>query len=65
LKGIGKELLNTAISMIKEDDPEVLRITVHSSPNAIEAYKKMGFKETDYECTLHGIKYTPMELVIT
>ncbi len=63
-RGIGRALLDEVLKRIMEDDPDVTRITVSSSPNSVEAYRKLGFEPTDYEKILHGIRYTPMELII-
>lgn len=63
-KGVGRKLLEKALKMIMEDSPDVKKITVNSSPNAVEAYKRLGFKDTDYERSLHGIRFIPMERVI-
>ncbi len=64
-KGVGRQLLEKAVDIIREDSPQMKKITVNSSPNALEAYRSLGFKDTDYEKALHGIKYTPMELIIS
>lgn len=41
--------------------PETGRITVNSSPYAVEAYRRLGFRTTDRELTVDGIRFTPME----
>lgn len=40
------------------------RITVNSSPYAVPVYQKLGFKCTDNEQSVKGIRFTPMELEI-
>ncbi len=55
-KGIAKALFN----YIKEHSKNE-RITVNSSPYAIEVYKRLGFTPTDTEKETNGIRYTPME----
>lgn len=55
----GKKLLET---IIENFDFDVL--TVHSSPNAVNAYKYMGFRVTDNVIENEGVKYVPMELKI-
>lgn len=42
-------------------DPEIDRITVNSSPYAVEVYHRLGFRATDRELTVDGIRFTPME----
>jgi len=54
-KGIARRLLEI---MIENNRPAEL--TVNSSPYAIEAYKRLGFSETDAEQVISGIRYTPM-----
>ena len=55
----GKKLLETVIENSKADI-----ISVHASPNAVNAYKYMGFKPVGEAITENGIKYVPMELKI-
>ena len=55
----GKKLLEVAIENFDGDS-----LTVHSSPNAVNAYKYMGFVKTDDVIETNGIKYVPMELKI-
>ena len=55
-RGIARRLLEI---MIENYKPTM--ITVNSSPYAIEAYKKLGFVETDSEREENGIRFTPMK----
>lgn len=55
----GKKLLQT---VLEKFDFDVL--SVHASPNAVNAYKYMGFTKTDDVIELNGIKYVPMETKI-
>lgn len=55
-KGIGRDMFNT---MKKNYDKQ--EFTVNSSPYAVEIYRHLGFKETDKEQTVNGIRFTPME----
>jgi len=55
-KGIARELLNIMIDYYKPDT-----LTVNSSPYAVEAYRKLGFTDTDVEQEVSGIRYTPMK----
>lgn len=55
--GIGKMLFNEVVRQCKSD-----RITVNSSPFAVPIYHKLGFRDTDCEQVVSGIRFTPMEL---
>jgi hypothetical protein len=35
--------------------------TVNSSPNAVSAYERLGFRITGSEQCLHGIRFVPMQ----
>jgi GNAT superfamily N-acetyltransferase len=63
-KGIGKGLLGKAIAMARQSDPEFKGLTVNSSPNAVEAYKRFGFAPTDSFQEKNGIQFLPMMLEI-
>ena len=54
-QGIGKKLFET---VIKESTEE--KITVNSSPYAVEIYKKLGFVSDSDEQLTDGLRYTPM-----
>lgn len=64
-KGIGRELLNRAIQECISVSPESTGITVNSSPNAVSAYRALGFMEKGEERTVNGIRSVPMELEIS
>ena len=55
-KGIARKLLNTMIDYYKPST-----ITVNSSPYALEAYKRLGFREICEEKIENGIRFTPMK----
>jgi len=61
-KGIGKELLNRAMARARQSDPEFKGLTVNSSPNAVEAYKRFGFAPTQSFQEKNGIQFLPMML---
>lgn len=63
--GVGRTLLNRAIDICCNKDTELQRMTVNSSLNSVHAYLKLGFKKTDDEQSVHGIRFTPMELVLS
>lgn len=54
-QGIAKKLFRQMLSQIKSD-----KITVNSSPYALEIYGKLGFTATSVEQITNGIRYTPM-----
>jgi predicted GNAT family N-acyltransferase len=45
-------------------DNQAERITVKSSPYAVEIYEKMGFEKVGDEQEIHGIRFIPMMLKI-
>jgi GNAT superfamily N-acetyltransferase len=55
-RGVARAMFNEAINQIK---PEYL--TVNSSPYAVEAYKKLGFMQTEEKKVSNGIIYVPMK----
>lgn len=54
-QGIAKKLFCYMLYQIESD-----RITVNSSPYALEIYGKLGFTATNTEQITNGIRYTPM-----
>ena len=42
----------------------MFKMTVNSSPYAVQFYHKLGFVNTDHEICADGIRYTPMEITI-
>ena len=63
-QGVAKELLAQAISKVRVLNPDLSKLTVHSSPYAEPIYKKMGFYRTGNTTTENGITYVPMELLL-
>ena len=63
-KGIGRELLNKAVQECIASNPELTEITVNSSPNAVSAYRTLGFIERDEEKTANGIRFVKMSLEV-
>lgn len=61
-KGIAKALLAEALQRCKTINPDLTKVTVNSSPNAVEAYRRMGFIPTSEEQLTNGIRYVPMIL---
>jgi len=42
-QGIGRALLQRCIALCKRKNPQLKKITVCASPNAVEIYRKLGF----------------------
>lgn len=59
-KGIGKELFRRALEHCGRCDIRHSQITVNSSPNAVDAYRKLHFEPTDGEQCVNGIRFVPM-----
>ena len=62
--GIAKQLVARAIEHAKRENPDLSELTVHSSPYAEAAYKKMGFRRFGNAKVEHGIRYVPMKLLL-
>lgn len=58
-QGIGKRLFALACA-----DNKSGRLTVNSSPYAVETYRHLGFQSTDDEKISSGIRFTPMECIL-
>ncbi len=63
-KGIGRELWCQALDTCLANRPEVNKITVHSSPNAVEAYQRLGFQAEGPEQIVNGIRFVPMAFAV-
>ncbi|WP_302269792.1 GNAT family N-acetyltransferase [Alistipes finegoldii] len=62
-QGIARALFN-AVRDFCRTDPAVSRITVNSSPYAVEIYRRLGFTATDAERVTDGIRFTPMTYLL-
>lgn len=56
--GIARGLLAAVGSLAGDTDCE---FTVNSSPNAVSAYERLGFRVTAQEQCIHGIRFVPMQ----
>jgi GNAT superfamily N-acetyltransferase len=56
--GIARGLLAAAGALAGETNCE---FTVSSSPNAVSAYERLGFRVTGPEQCVHGIRFVPMQ----
>ena len=63
-RGIATELLARAIQLCRRVNPDLTALTVHASPNAVPIYRRLGFAASAEEQVVHGIRYTPMTLVL-
>lgn len=59
-QGISRELLRRALIICLETKPKLRTISVNSSPNAVNIYEKLGFRQAGAERVKNGIKFTPM-----
>jgi len=53
--GVGRAL----VDVVRHEYPNS-GLTVHSSPNAVQAYHQLGFEATGPETVISGIRFTPM-----
>lgn len=58
-QGIARSLFQTVKEICKKQD-NISKITVNSSPYAVEVYHRLGFVDIDKEQTVNGIRFTPM-----
>ena len=63
-RGIARKLLQLSLEACRKAKPDLDQIDVNSSPYAVGIYAKLGFKRTDMEQEVNGIKFTPMKLTI-
>jgi GNAT superfamily N-acetyltransferase len=64
-QGIGRGLVDRAVSICRAHEPGLQEISVHSSPNAVPAYQRLGFHAQGPERTIDGIRFVPMVLDLT
>ncbi|KAF5057542.1 Acetyltransferase (GNAT) domain protein [anaerobic digester metagenome] len=62
-RGIAKSLFQTVKEICKKQD-DISKITVNSSPYAVEVYHRLGFVDIDKEQTVNGIRFTPMAYLL-
>lgn len=58
--GIGQALMHKAEGRCRENNRGLAALTVNSSPNAVEAYRRMGFTPLGEEQERDGIRFVPM-----
>ncbi len=59
-EGVGSELLRRSLSISKRRNPDLSRVTVNSSPNAVATYEKLGFRKAGAERAEDHIRSVPM-----
>jgi len=64
-QGIGKKLFDSAVERVQRNVPEVIKLEVHSSPVAVPVYQALGFAVTGPETVEDGIRYIPMEHLLS
>jgi len=63
-QGIGRQLLQEVLKIARRYEPELSAVDVHSSPNAVDAYERLGFKAVGPEKLVNGIYFIPMRISI-
>jgi GNAT superfamily N-acetyltransferase len=61
-QGIARELLRRALVICRGHRPHGREIDVNSSPNAVPAYERLGFRPKGPEQIEQGIRFVPMVL---
>ena len=64
-QGVGRELVERALTICQQHRPTLRTIDVHSSPNAVPAYQRLGFQERGPERVEDGIRFVRMVREIT
>lgn len=59
-RGIASAILRRLAEDVKQENPELTRLTLNSSPYGKAFYHHVGFYDTDVERTLNGIRFTAM-----
>jgi ribosomal protein S18 acetylase RimI-like enzyme len=64
-QGIGRKLVEKMISICRKNNPDLKKITVNSSINAVSAYEKLGFVKVGKGIVKekNGIRFVQMKLV--
>jgi GNAT superfamily N-acetyltransferase len=61
-QGVGRKLLACGLAFCREQRPDLHTVTVNSSPNAVDAYQRFGFRATGPLQVKNGIGFVPMVL---
>lgn len=62
--GVARTLINSAIIICLQENKDIKKITVNSSPFAVPIYEKLGFTATGPERAIDGMCFTPMVLAL-
>jgi predicted GNAT family N-acyltransferase len=63
-QGVGRQLVREALRIARRHEPDLSEVDVHSSPNAVDAYKKFGFHTAGAEKLENGISFIQMKMPI-
>jgi GNAT superfamily N-acetyltransferase len=61
-RGIATQLIHRSIEICRKHNPDIRTITVNASPNAVAAYRSVGFKATADLTVANGMRFVPMKL---
>lgn len=61
-QGLASHLVEKAISICREKNPVLRRITVNAAPSALPVYARWGFHPIGDEVEVDGIRFTHMAL---
>jgi len=64
-RGIGRQLFDAAVLRLRRTAPATEKLEVHSSPIAVPVYRALGFSATGPEAVEGGIRFVPMERLLT
>jgi GNAT superfamily N-acetyltransferase len=59
-QGVATALLHQLLKDVRQENPELKRLTLNSSPYGKPFYLHNGFYPTDVEKTINGIRFTAM-----
>lgn len=63
-RGVGRALMNSLCRYL-QTELGVKRVTVNASPYGVGFYHRLGFRDLKPEQKSDGIRYTPMDLMVT
>lgn len=63
-QGIATAIFRKLLADVRSENPELTRITLNSSPYGLPFYLHAGFRPTEAEKTINGIRFTPMEYLL-
>lgn len=59
-RGVATAIWRQLLADVRREDPEIVKITLNSSPYGLPFYLKIGLMPLEPEKTLNGIRFTPM-----